>query len=75
MGSLQFYLDAIGGSAQIYDIFAVPKNFYIHISSAGIFKQCSVWGLIPSRNIELSYRPGRLQSLAELVPWNRFLGS
>jgi hypothetical protein len=30
MGSLQFYLDAIGGSAQIYDIYAVPKNFYTY---------------------------------------------
>ncbi len=25
--------------------------------------------------IWLSYRPARLHSLAELVPWNRFLGS
>jgi hypothetical protein len=23
---------------------------------------------------ELSYRPARLQRLAELIPWNRFLG-
>jgi hypothetical protein len=40
------------------------------ISRAGIFKQ--------SRNrvgIGLSYRPARLHRLAELVPWNRFLGS
>jgi hypothetical protein len=25
--------------------------------------------------IRLSYRPARLHRLAELVPWNRFLGS
>jgi hypothetical protein len=25
--------------------------------------------------IGLSYRPAKLHSLAELVPWNRFLGS
>jgi hypothetical protein len=40
---------------------------------AGIFKQS-----IGARNrvgIELSFRLARLQSLAELVPWNRFLGS
>jgi hypothetical protein len=42
-------------------------------SCAGIFKQS-----IGARNqvgIGLSYRPARLRSLAELVPWNRFLGS
>jgi hypothetical protein len=42
-------------------------------TSAGIFKQS-----MESRNrlgIGLSYRPGRLFSLAELVHWNRFLGS
>ena len=40
---------------------------------AGIFKQSMV-----ARNrvvISLSYRPARRHSLAELVPWNRFLGS
>ncbi|MFN9981334.1 MAG: hypothetical protein ACK53Y_15520 [bacterium] len=25
--------------------------------------------------IGLSYRPARLHSLAEIIPWNRFLGS
>jgi hypothetical protein len=38
-------------------------------NSAGILKQ--------SRNrvrIGLSYRPARLHSLSELIPWNRFLG-
>ncbi len=41
--------------------------------SAGIFKQS-----IGARNrvgIGMSYRSARLHSLAELVPWNRFLGS
>jgi hypothetical protein len=50
---------------------AVPYN--VHVTSAWIFKQ-SMW----ARNrvgIGLSYRPARLHSLAELVPWNRFLGS
>jgi hypothetical protein len=39
----------------------------------GIFKQS-----IGARNrvgIGLSYRPARLHRLAELIPWNRFLGS
>ncbi len=42
-------------------------------SSAWIFKQS-----MEARNrvgIGLSFRPARLHSLAELVPWNRFLGS
>jgi hypothetical protein len=40
---------------------------------AGIFKQS-----MEDRNrigIGLSYRPARLHRLAELNPWNRFLGS
>jgi hypothetical protein len=37
--------------------------------STGIFKQFMGLGT------ELSYRPARLHSLAELVTWNRFLGS
>jgi hypothetical protein len=43
------------------------------MSSAGIFKQS-----MRARNragIGLSYWPVRLHSLAELVNWNRFLGS
>jgi hypothetical protein len=45
-----------------------------HVRCAGIFKQSMgarnrvVWN-------GLSYPPARLHSLAELVPWNRFLGS
>jgi hypothetical protein len=49
-------------------------NYAADISDcAGIFKQS-----IGARNREeigLSYRPPRLHSLAELVPWNKFLGS
>jgi hypothetical protein len=41
--------------------------------SAGIFKQSM--GARNRGGIGLSYRPARLHSLAELVPWNRFLGS
>jgi hypothetical protein len=45
------------------------------VACAGIFKQS-----VRARNrvgvgIGLSYRPARLHSLAELVPWNLFLGS
>jgi hypothetical protein len=42
-------------------------------TSAGILEQ-----LIGARNrvgVGLSYRPARLQRLAELILWNRFLGS
>jgi hypothetical protein len=41
--------------------------------SAGIFKQSM--GARNRVGIGLSYWPARLHSLAELVPWNRFLGS
>jgi hypothetical protein len=42
-------------------------------NSAGIFKQSMAAG---SRvGIGLPYRPARLHRLAELVSWNRFLGS
>jgi hypothetical protein len=40
-------------------------------SSAGIFKQSM--GTMNRVGIGLSYRHARLHSLAELVPWNRFL--
>ena len=40
--------------------------------SAGIFKQSM--GARNRVGIGLSYRPAKLHSLAELVPWNRFLG-
>jgi hypothetical protein len=40
---------------------------------AGIFKQ--YMGARNRVGIGLSYLPARLNSLAELVPWNRFLGS
>jgi hypothetical protein len=43
------------------------------MSSAGIFKQSM--GARNREGLGLSYRPARLCSLAELVPWNRFLGS
>jgi hypothetical protein len=39
-------------------------------NSAGIFKLS-----MGARNRGLSHRPASLHSLAELVPWNRFLGS
>jgi hypothetical protein len=42
-------------------------------SCAGIFKQSM--GVRNRIGIGLSYRPARLHSLADLFPWNRFLGS
>ncbi len=44
-----------------------------YVASAGIFKQSM--GARNRVGIGLSYRPTRLHSLAELVHWNRFLGS
>ncbi len=43
------------------------------LTSAGIFKQSMGTG--NRVGIGLSYRPARLHSLGELVPWNQFLGS
>jgi hypothetical protein len=43
------------------------------VNCAGIFKQSM--GARNRAEIGLSYRPARLHSLAELIPWNRFLGS
>jgi hypothetical protein len=40
---------------------------------AGIFKQSM--GARNRGGIWLSYRPARLHSLLEFIPWNRFLGS
>ncbi len=40
---------------------------------AGIFKESM--GVRNRVGIGLSYRPARLHWLAELIPWNRFLGS
>ncbi len=40
---------------------------------AGIFKQSM--GTRIRVGIGLSYRPARLHMLAELIPWNRFVGS
>jgi hypothetical protein len=40
---------------------------------AGIFKQSM--GARNRVGIVLSYRPARLHRLAELIPWNRLLGS
>jgi hypothetical protein len=41
--------------------------------SAGIFKQCM--GARNRVGTGLSYRPVKLHRPAELIPWNRFLGS
>ncbi len=43
------------------------------ITRAEIFKQSM--GAVNRVGIGLSYRPTKLHSLAELIPWNRFLGS
>ncbi len=42
-------------------------------TGAGIFKQSM--GARNRVGYGLSYRPSSLQRLAELIPWNRFLGS
>jgi hypothetical protein len=77
--------DSIYGFRNCMPLLVMPGQIFRHCSnrrrgeagwvegSTGIFKQ-SMGG----RNrvgIGLSYRPARLHSLAELVPWNRFLGS
>jgi hypothetical protein len=50
------------------------KLFFIYsINCARIFKQSM--GAINRVGIGLTYWPTRLHSLAELIPWNRFLGS
>ncbi len=43
------------------------------LGSAGIFKQSM--GARNRVGLGFSYRPARLHRLAELIPWNRFLGS
>jgi hypothetical protein len=56
-----------------YTVYWCTVHCKCTVSWAWIFKQS-----LEARNrvgIELSYRPARLHSLAELVPWNRFLGS
>ncbi len=50
----------------------LPACIYC-ILGAGFFKQSLGAGNLV--DIWLSYRPARLHCLAELVPWNRFLGS
>ncbi len=49
------------------------SNVYRFGLSAGIFKQ--PMGAGNRVGIGLSYRPARLNRLAEFIPWNRFLGS
>ncbi len=44
-----------------------------HTLRAGIFKESM--GAKNRGEIGLSYRPARLHRLAEIIPWNRFLGS
>jgi hypothetical protein len=34
-----------------------------------------LWGAMNQIGMKLTYRPARLHRLAELIPWNRFLGS
>jgi hypothetical protein len=39
------------------------------------FKKIQYMGARHLVGIGLSYRPARLHRLAEIIPWNRFLGS
>jgi hypothetical protein len=54
----------------LYFIFVLLED--VEQSSAGIFKRSL--GAGNRVGIGLSFRPARLHSLAELVPWNRLLG-
>jgi hypothetical protein len=57
-----------------FKLFSDHAAFILFLeTNAGIFKQSM--GARNQVGIGLSYRPARLHSLAELVPWNRFLGS
>ncbi len=56
---------------QLFILCVVYSTYRLY--RAGIFKQS-----MEAKNrggIRLSYRPARLHKLAELIPWNRFLGS
>jgi hypothetical protein len=57
------------------DIHVSQYRTFIHeiLCRVGIFKS-SMWAR-NRKGIGLSYRPARLQRLAELTPWNRFLAS
>jgi hypothetical protein len=63
------------------DLQLIKKDLYctgvlslqMKMTCAGIFKQSM--GARNRLGIELSYRTARLHRLAELIPWNRFLGS
>ncbi len=50
----------------------IPKYCTV-LFRAGIFKESM--GARNRGGIGLSYRPARLHRLAELIPWDRFLGS
>jgi hypothetical protein len=49
--------------------------FWTGLYRAGVFKLSMGLGARHRVGIGLSYRPARLHRLAELIPWNRFLGS
>ncbi len=46
-----------------------------NLTRAGIYKKKSMGARHRDGIIVLSYWPDRLQRLAELMPWNQFLGS
>jgi hypothetical protein len=52
-----------------------PVSLYRSDQSSELEFQNSLWGARNRVGIGLSYRPARLHRLAELIPWNRFLGS
>jgi hypothetical protein len=54
-------------------LFILAFKSFFGMHCAGIFKQSM--GARNRVGIVLSYRPARLHRLAELIPWNRFLGS
>jgi hypothetical protein len=58
----------------VFYIWYIFSDLCTHMRGrAGIFKQSM--GARNRVGIGLSYRPARLRRLAELIPWNRFMGS
>ncbi len=76
----KLFLITYGSQSNIYFYILKKRNHVGELclstvwgSWAGIFKHSM--GVRNQVRIGLSYRPVRLHMLAELMPWNRFLGS
>jgi hypothetical protein len=83
--SIQYVGEVVGGWGGVYSknlkifpsrkLFLGQKVFFLkqNVIDAGILKQSM--GARNRVGIGFPYRPARLHRLAELIPWNRFLGS